>query len=184
MASICNKVIISVMLICISLCLMFKNGNSTEFMVGDSKGWGVPPSKEPNSYNLWAEKKRFKVNDTLEFQYKKDSIMIVNEAEYEKCKTSSPLFFSNNGNTAIALNRSGLFYFISGVTGHCERGQKMVVKVLDVTDTTTPQQPPASPADDDHSHDNKKKNGANTRFNFMGFSCMFLVFVGVFVVLV
>ena len=52
------------MILCSSLSLMFVNGNCTEFLVGDSNGWGVPP-KNPNTYNQWAEKKRFKVNDTF-----------------------------------------------------------------------------------------------------------------------
>ncbi|KAL9239433.1 hypothetical protein vseg_013756 [Gypsophila vaccaria] len=193
-----NKVIVSVMFMCVTLSLMVKSGNSTEFTVGESKGWGVPPPKQPNTYyNQWAEKKRFKVNDTLEFQYKKDSVMIVSEEEYEKCKSQAPIYFSNNGNTAITLDRSGLFYFISGVTGHCELGQKMVVKVLDVTDTTTtspppPPPPPSSPAeagdnnngDDGNNKKKKKKNGAVSVARFESMDVLSMVLVGVFGVLV
>lgn len=64
--------------------------------------------------------------------------MVVTESEYDKCRSSQPLYFSNNGDTTVVLDRPGLFFIMSGVTGHCERGQKMIVKVLDVQ---TPPQP-------------------------------------------
>ncbi|PNX89712.1 early nodulin-like protein 1-like [Trifolium pratense] len=58
--------------------------------------------------------------------------MVVSEEEYEKCKSARPLFFGNNGDTVFKFERPGLFYFISGVSGHCTRGQKMIIKVLDI----------------------------------------------------
>lgn len=73
-----------------------------------------------------------------DFTYKKDSVMEVNEEGYEKCRSSHPLFYSNNGDTTFTLDRPGLFYFVSGVLGHCERGQKMIIKVLE------PESPPPS----------------------------------------
>ena len=57
--------------------------------------------------------------------------MAVSEEEYEKCHSSHPLYFSNNGDSVFELDRPGLFYFISGVAGHCQRGQKMIIKVLE-----------------------------------------------------
>jgi hypothetical protein len=56
--------------------------------------------------------------------------MVVTEGDYNNCHASRPIFFSNNGDTAVTLDRPGLFYFISGVAGHCERGQRMIVKVM------------------------------------------------------
>ena len=67
-----------------------------------------------------------------DFKYQKDSIMVVTEEEYNKCHSSHPILFSNNGDTIVSLDRPGLFFFISGVTGHCERGQKMIIKVLEL----------------------------------------------------
>ncbi|KAK4349986.1 hypothetical protein RND71_029299 [Anisodus tanguticus] len=104
---------------------------STEFTVGGDKGWVIPEAKDDQLYNEWAAKNRFKVNDTLTFEYKKDSVMAVTREEYEKCKSVHPIFFSNNGKSVYKLDRPGLFYFISGVSGHCNRGQKMIVKVLE-----------------------------------------------------
>lgn len=66
---------------------------------------------------------------------------MVTEEEYEKCHSVHPLFFSNNEDSAFKLDRPGLFYFISGIAGHCERGQKMIIKVLE------PANPPQSAND-------------------------------------
>ncbi|KAF8378488.1 hypothetical protein HHK36_029830 [Tetracentron sinense] len=112
--------------------------NSVEFEVGDEKGWIVPSSKNDQIYNQWASEKRFQVNDAVRFKYKKDSVLVVTDAEYEKCHSSYPIFFSNNGDTIFKLNRSELFYFISGVPGHCGRGQKMIIKVLDPENLSPP----------------------------------------------
>ncbi|XP_072965232.1 early nodulin-like protein 21 [Typha angustifolia] len=101
-----------------------------KFEVGDEEGWGVPPSKHTQIYNHWASKNRFQIGDTIHFKYKKDSVMEVNEEDYDKCRSSHPTFFSNSGETEVKLDRSGLYYFISGVAGHCERGQKMIIKVI------------------------------------------------------
>ncbi|KAL8463037.1 hypothetical protein ACS0TY_033204 [Phlomoides rotata] len=108
-----------------------------EFYVGGDKGWVA--SKHQQLYNDWASKNRFQVNDTLRFVYKKDSVMMVTEEEYEKCGSVHPMLFSNTGDTRIRLNRPGLFYFISGVSGHCEKGLNMIVKVLE------PESPPPPP---------------------------------------
>ncbi|XP_075485427.1 early nodulin-like protein 6 [Primulina tabacum] len=105
---------------------------------GDSTGWAVPSAKNQQLYNDWASSNRFKVNDTLRFRYQKDSVLEVTQEEYEKCRSSHPIFFSNKGDTLFNLDRPGLFYFISGVSGHCERGLKMIVKVLELENVSTP----------------------------------------------
>ncbi|KAK9104252.1 hypothetical protein Scep_021096 [Stephania cephalantha] len=110
-----------------SLCF---SGLSVDFDVGNTRGWEIPPANNSNFYNEWASKNRFRVGDAIHFKYEKDSVMMVSEIEYKDCISSHPSFFSNNGNTQFKFDRSGLFYFISGVSGHCERGQKMIIKVM------------------------------------------------------
>ncbi|CBI15400.3 hypothetical protein AAG906_014109 [Vitis piasezkii] len=123
---------------------------SVEFLVGDDDGWALPSSKSGEQmYNEWASHNRFKVGDTVHFKYEKDSVMVVTEAEYNKCHSAHPILFSNNGDTIFSLDRPGLFYFISGVAGHCERGQKMIIKVLE------PPSPPSVP----------KQNGTSNSSN-------------------
>ncbi|CAI9774028.1 unnamed protein product [Fraxinus pennsylvanica] len=105
--------------------------HSVEFRVGGDAGWAVPSPKNDQLYNDWASKNRFKINDTLCFEYTKDSVLEVTEEEYEKCRSTHPMFFSNNGNSTYTLDHPGLYYFMSGVSGHCERGLKMIIKVLE-----------------------------------------------------
>ncbi|EEF35433.1 Mavicyanin, putative [Ricinus communis] len=104
--------------------------SSFEYQVGGNKGWVVPPANDTRIYNDWASENRFQVGDSIRFRYKKDSVMEVTEEEYKKCNSSHPTFFSNTGNTVYKLDHSGPLYFISGVSGHCQKGQKMVVKVM------------------------------------------------------
>ncbi|XP_015584095.1 mavicyanin-like [Ricinus communis] len=125
---------------------------STQFLVGGDNGWTLPKKDDP-MFNDWASRNRFKVNDTVYFKYEKDSVMVVTEEEYKKCRSAHPIFFSNNGDTVFMFDRPGLFYFISGVNGHCERGQKMIIKVLEI------ESPP--PDNSGNQTDNStKKNGA------------------------
>lgn len=65
------------------------------------------------------------------FEYKEDSVLLVTKEEHEKCVSQTPMFYSDNGDTSFKINRSGFFYFISGSSGHCERGLKMIIKVLE-----------------------------------------------------
>lgn len=56
--------------------------------------------------------------------------MEVKEEGYKNCNASHPNMFSNDGNTLFNLDDSGSFYFISGASGHCQKGQKMILRVL------------------------------------------------------
>lgn len=49
-----------------------------------------------------------------------------------------------------------MLYFISGVSGHCDRGQRLIIKVLDVKPAAAP--PPQS-ANEDAQKPPHKKNG-------------------------
>lgn len=82
------------------------------------------------------------------FHYKTDSVMEVGEADYRRCTATQPVYFSNNGDSEVELDRPGLHYFISGVKEHCVAGQRMVVSVLDVEAAAAveaTQSPSASP---------------------------------------
>ncbi|XP_039126433.1 early nodulin-like protein 3 [Dioscorea cayenensis subsp. rotundata] len=103
--------------------------SSFEFEVGGNAGWAVP-SKDTQFYNHWASDNRFKIGDTINFKYDKDSVLVVEEGDYDKCDSAHPIFFSNNGNTVYTLDHSGAFYFISGIAEHCQKGQKMIIRVM------------------------------------------------------
>ncbi|CAN8258869.1 unnamed protein product [Cochlearia groenlandica] len=140
-----KKKIIAMVTIIASL-YMFSCVSSTEFEVGGEDGWIVPKSKNHGDmFNKWATKNRFNVNDTIRFKYKKDSVLMVSKEEYKRCKATKPQLYSNNEDTVLTLDRPGLFYFISGVSGHCEKGQKMIIKVMENDDDdSSPDSPPPS----------------------------------------
>ncbi|CAA7395433.1 unnamed protein product [Spirodela intermedia] len=112
-----------------------------DYEVGDDEGWKVPSSGDPQFYNQWASKNRFRVGDAVVFKYRKDSVMVVTEEDYGNCNSSHPILFDNGGRTEVDLDRSGPFFFISGIVGHCQMGQKMIVKVL-----SSSEEPGGSPA--------------------------------------
>ncbi|XP_042496556.1 early nodulin-like protein 1 [Macadamia integrifolia] len=108
--------------------------SSFEFEVGGSNGWVVPPLNATKIYSEWASRNRFRVDDSIRFKYKKDSVMVVSGSDYNQCDSTHPMFFSNDGNTVYHFDHSGSFYFISGVLSHCKRGQKVIVKVMSPED--------------------------------------------------
>ncbi|XP_008813806.1 mavicyanin-like [Phoenix dactylifera] len=132
------------LLLLLALLFSMQLSNAFDFEVGDDEGWAIPPSNNTERYNHWASRNRFQVGDTIQFKYKKDSVMEVSEEDYEHCASLHPLFFSNNGKTEFKLDHSGMFYFISGVAGHCKRGQKMIIKVLSHSDSEGPSGSPSS----------------------------------------
>ncbi|XP_047945299.1 mavicyanin-like [Salvia hispanica] len=102
-----------------------------EFHVVDNKAsWQIPSS--PDTYEKWAEKNRFLIGDSIVFKYDKklDSVVEVSGADYKTCSRSHPIKSYNDGNTKITLDKSGPVFLISGADGHCEKGQKVEMRVL------------------------------------------------------
>ncbi|KAJ4729361.1 Early nodulin-like protein [Melia azedarach] len=116
--------------------LHFLSVHSFEFQVGGIHGWVVPAANDSKNYNDWASENRFQVGDTIRFKYKKDSVMEVTNEDYKRCNSTHPNFFSNTGDSVFRLDHSGAFYFISGVSGHCEKGQRMIIKVMFYDDSS------------------------------------------------
>ncbi|TVU03724.1 hypothetical protein EJB05_50729 [Eragrostis curvula] len=102
-------------------------------VVGGEKGWTVPPSgteTSPSSFNQWAESRRFRVGDVLDFKYStNDSVLLVPRNGYEQCATATAVSRFDDGHTNFTLDQPGVFFFISGAPGHCEAGQRMAVRV-------------------------------------------------------
>ncbi|VVB14449.1 unnamed protein product [Arabis nemorensis] len=105
--------------------------------------WFVPPANASTTFNDWASNKQFQVGDTIRFKYKKDSVMQVTKEDYKQCNSSHPRFYSNTGKTRFMFDHFVPYYFISGVSGHCEKGQKMIVEVISHDQTTSSSAPPA-----------------------------------------
>ncbi|URE18206.1 Plastocyanin-like domain [Musa troglodytarum] len=110
--------------------LMVAVESGLEFHVGGSRGWIVPAGDEAESYNRWAMRNRFHVGDSVYFKYKNDSVLVVDREAYGDCNTTDPLLAFDDGNTTFRFDRYGFFFFISGTPGHCEAGQRLIVRVM------------------------------------------------------
>ncbi|KAL5208016.1 hypothetical protein ABZP36_032451 [Zizania latifolia] len=119
---------------------------ATQFKVGGDNGWSVPGANV-ESYNDWAEKNRFQTGDSLAFVYPKDkdSVLLLEPADYNSCNTSSYDQKFADGNTVFTLDRSGAFFFISGVEANCRANEKLIVMVLASRDGTAPSPAASSP---------------------------------------
>jgi hypothetical protein len=59
----------------------------------------------------------------------KDSVLLVEPADYNACNTSSYDKQFDDGSTSFALDRAGAFFFISGVEANCRANEKLIVMV-------------------------------------------------------
>ncbi|KAJ0251565.1 ENODL3 [Hirschfeldia incana] len=133
-----------VMLMSSGFAIGFSNGY--KFYVGGRDGWVLTP---PEDYSHWSYRNRFQVNDTLYFKYPKgkDSVLEVSEEEFNTCNTTHPITSLSDGESLFVLSRSGPFFFISGNSENCLKGQKLPVKVMSAAHHGhSPRQPSPSPS--------------------------------------
>ncbi|MED6195572.1 hypothetical protein PIB30_039087 [Stylosanthes scabra] len=125
--------------------LLSSQALARKFDVGGRDGWVLKPYE---SYNHWAQRNRFQVNDTLYFKYIKgsDSVLVVKEDDYNSCNTNSPLAKMDDGDSTIQFNNSGPFFFISGNIQNCKNGQKLHIIVMAVRHHNPPPPPPVVPS--------------------------------------
>ncbi|KAL7201409.1 hypothetical protein ACSBR1_033162 [Camellia fascicularis] len=106
-------------------------GAFKEFRVGDSESWRLPSDNYTAFYDQWAATNRFLVGDSLRFEYKNDSVLVVDKWGYFHCNMSNPISTFNNGNNiVVSLDKPGPMYFVSGDPDHCKNGQRLVIQVM------------------------------------------------------
>ncbi|KAI9107773.1 hypothetical protein K1719_021109 [Acacia pycnantha] len=81
---------------------------TTQFKVGGDFGWRQPDPQNLAFYTHWAESNRFQIGDTLEFVYKNDSVLTVENWDYYNCDATYPITAFDNGKSIINLDRSDL----------------------------------------------------------------------------
>ncbi|KAJ0250920.1 ENODL3 [Hirschfeldia incana] len=137
------------MMIVMLTALVFALGLSSgyKFYVGGKDGWVLTPSED---YSHWSHRNRFQVNDTLYFKYAKgkDSVLEVSEEEYNTCNTTHPITSLSDGDSLFVFSRSGPFFFVSGNSENCLKGQKLAVNVMSTAHhhSHSPRQPSPSPS--------------------------------------
>ncbi|CAN8230192.1 unnamed protein product [Cochlearia groenlandica] len=140
--NLCYLVIVMLM----SLVFTIELSNGYKFYVGGRDGWVLKPSED---YSHWSNLNRFQVNDTLYFKYTKgkDSVLEVNEEEYKTCNnTTHPITSLSEGDSVFVLSRSGPFFFVSGNSQNCLKGQNLAIKVMSIDHSHTPHHTSPSPS--------------------------------------
>lgn len=56
--------------------------------------------------------------------------MQVTHADYKACNASSPIATHTTGNDSITISTHGHHFFLCGVPGHCQAGQKVDINVI------------------------------------------------------
>lgn len=70
--------------------------------------------------------------------------MQVTHAEYQSCNASSPIATHTTGNDSITITTHGHHFFLCGVPGHCQAGQKVDINVLRTSSSASPNPSPTS----------------------------------------
>ncbi|XP_007034708.2 PREDICTED: mavicyanin [Theobroma cacao] len=104
------------------------------YKVGDSGGW---TSIGNIDFKQWAATKTFQVGDIIHFEYNAQyhNVMRVTHPMYRACNATAPLATYTTGNDTITITTKGHHYFLCGVPGHCQAGQKVDINVLRISET-------------------------------------------------
>ncbi|KAL6194595.1 hypothetical protein ACLB2K_035677 [Fragaria x ananassa] len=95
------------------------------YEVGGPDGWIIG-----TDYHQWSSSKEFHVGDTLLFSYSPyHNVIEVTKQGFESCDPNSPIVAYDSGSDSITLERPGHYYFLCGIPGHCNVGQKVEVVV-------------------------------------------------------
>ncbi|KAJ8492480.1 hypothetical protein OPV22_014201 [Ensete ventricosum] len=83
------------------------------FYVGGRDGWVSNPSE---TYDSWAGRNRFQVNDTLVFRYSNgtDSVLVVTKQDYDGCNSVPPPSPSSSSIVSESRVTLGLIAMILG----------------------------------------------------------------------
>ncbi|KAK8511072.1 hypothetical protein V6N13_013484 [Hibiscus sabdariffa] len=108
---------------------LLRLSDAAVYTVGDSGGWTSIGNLD---YKQWAAAKTFQVGDIIRFEYNAQfhNVMRVTHPMYKACNASAPLATYTTGNDTVNITAKGHHFFICGVPGHCQSGQKVDINVL------------------------------------------------------
>ncbi|KAI9093615.1 hypothetical protein K1719_027064 [Acacia pycnantha] len=115
---------------------------ATDFIVGDEKGWTLG-----FDYQTWAANKVFRVGDKLIFKYATGvhNVFKVNGTDFINCTVPAESQGLTTGEDVIVLETAGRKWYLCGVGGHCQSGQKLFINVLP-SEIESPSGPISAPA--------------------------------------
>ncbi|CAI9107833.1 OLC1v1007301C1 [Oldenlandia corymbosa var. corymbosa] len=121
----------------------FQESKATDYIVGDSAGWTNTGHVD---YKAWASSKKFKVGDTIVFQFNNQfhNVVRVNHTNYNACNGYDAYQSYISGNDTFVINKKGHFYFICSYFDHCQSGQKVDIRVTG-NDSPPASRPTAAP---------------------------------------
>ncbi|XP_057489150.1 mavicyanin-like [Actinidia eriantha] len=126
--------------------LLVSKSMAVVYKVGDSTGWTTIGNFD---YKQWAATKTFQIGDVILFQYSPQfhNVMQVTHPDYQSCNASNPIATHTTGNDSITITNYGHHFFLCGVPGHCQSGQKVDINVLRAALVPTPSVSPTPTPD-------------------------------------
>lgn len=122
---------------------ILESTEAADHTVGGTTGWSVPSGA--SFYSDWAASNTFKQNDVLVFNFAGGhTVAEVSKADFDNCNINQNGLVITTGPARVTLNRTGDFYFICTIQGHCSSGQKLSVKVSASTPSPPSPTPPTS----------------------------------------
>ncbi|KAK4493224.1 hypothetical protein RD792_017911 [Penstemon davidsonii] len=99
-------------------------------------------------YKSWAASKNFHVGDQIVFEYNKEfhNVVRVTHKNFNVCNSTAPYATWATGNDTFAIKKTGHYYFICSVPGHCQGGQKVDIRVAGNNNGPAPSPLPSVPS--------------------------------------
>ncbi|MQL74591.1 hypothetical protein Taro_006982 [Colocasia esculenta] len=137
-----HKQVLLAVVLFVSGAVLPRPATATKYVVGDADGW-----RPGGDYTTWAKGKEFRVGDTLEFKYVKGqhNVLNVTGPDFQSCTVSTTSLLRDSGADVITLKAAGKKWYLCGVAGHCQRGQKLVITVLPAALAPQPTPVPSPP---------------------------------------
>ncbi|KAG4995335.1 hypothetical protein JHK82_032063 [Glycine max] len=135
---------LGMLLVIATILLPFNIVVAKEFVVGDDHGWTIG-----FDYAAWAADKTFQskvlLNNGVVFKYAvgKHNVFKVNGTAFQSCTIPPASEALTTGSDRIVLAIPGRKWYICGVVGHCNAGQKLVITVQPQTLPPTPAPAPS-----------------------------------------
>ncbi|XP_061364655.1 umecyanin-like [Gastrolobium bilobum] len=120
-----------VLVIVVAAAAIFQSTEAADHTVGGSTGWISSPSGGASFYSNWASSITFKENDVLVFNFATGSHTVaeITKTNFDSCNMNQNIQVLVTSPARFTLNRTGEFYFACSISGHCNSGQKLSVKV-------------------------------------------------------